>query len=87
MATHPTSFYVEELRTALSEQGSLIRSFEVTELAALEASARVITLEDELVVVHLNSQGYCVRQIIATLTTCYIRSRVCCIERLYRVGL
>jgi hypothetical protein len=61
MATHPTSFYVEELRAALSEQGSLIRSFEVTELAALEASARVITLEDELVVVHLNSQGYRVR--------------------------
>ena len=54
------SFPTGELERALSEQSFGIASYEITERSALEATARVVLLEGEVVSISLTSRGYTV---------------------------
>lgn len=54
------SFPAGELERALSEQSFGIASYEITERSALEAAARVVLLEGEVVSISLTSRGYTV---------------------------
>ncbi|KAH9851509.1 hypothetical protein C2E23DRAFT_869223 [Lenzites betulinus] len=54
----PRSFVREELERALVEQSFAISSFEISSSSPLKATARVVLLEEEAVVVSLTSRGY-----------------------------
>ncbi|KAL1950406.1 hypothetical protein VTO73DRAFT_5530 [Trametes versicolor] len=54
----PSSFMREELERALAEQSFAISSFEAMSSSPLKATARVVLLEGDAVVVSLTSRGY-----------------------------
>ncbi|OJT08154.1 hypothetical protein TRAPUB_950 [Trametes pubescens] len=56
--SEPSSFMREELERALAEQSFAISSFETTSSSPLKATARVVLLEGEVVLVSLTSRGY-----------------------------
>ncbi len=56
--SEPSSFMLEELERALAEQSFAISSFETTSSSPLKATARVVLLEGEVVLVSLTSRGY-----------------------------
>ncbi|EIW59379.1 uncharacterized protein TRAVEDRAFT_122660 [Trametes versicolor FP-101664 SS1] len=54
----PSSFMREELERALAEHSFAISSFEAMSSSPLKATARVVLLEGDAVVVSLTSRGY-----------------------------
>ena len=56
--SHPTTFTRSELDRALSEQSFGITSYEITDSTELEASARVVLLEGNVIIISLTSRGY-----------------------------
>ncbi|KAI9059275.1 hypothetical protein FKP32DRAFT_1596635 [Trametes sanguinea] len=56
--SQPSSFTREELERALAENSYGISSFEIMSSSPLKATARVVLLEGEPVIVSLSSRGY-----------------------------
>ncbi|KAI0771207.1 GSKIP domain-containing protein [Trametes elegans] len=54
----PSAFVREELERALAEQSFGIVSFEITSSSSMKATARVVLLEGEPVLVSLTSRGF-----------------------------
>ncbi|KAI0632401.1 GSKIP domain-containing protein [Trametes polyzona] len=54
----PSAFMREELERALAEQSFGISSYETTSSSPLKATARVVLLEGEVVLISLTSRGF-----------------------------
>lgn len=56
--SEPHAFVEEELVRALNEQSFGLSSYEIVSTSPLKASARVVLLEEEIIMVSLTSRGY-----------------------------
>ena len=56
--SEPHAFVEEELVRALQEQSFGISSYQIVSTSPMKATARVVLLEDEAVLVSLTSRGY-----------------------------
>lgn len=56
--SEPHAFVEEELVRALHEQSFGLSSYEILSTSPLKASARVVLLEEEIIMVSLTSRGY-----------------------------